>query len=47
MVNHPRWSQASERVLDTGRRVPTLIYNGYGEFVADLYKDKPGEKLFM
>ncbi len=46
-VPHPRWSQATERVLGANRRVPTLLYNGYGEFVADLYKDMPGEKLFM
>lgn len=36
-VPHPRWSQASERLVDTGDRVPTLPYNGYGEFVAKLY----------
>ena len=33
-VPHPRWSQASERVLHTGERVPTLIFNGYAEQVA-------------
>lgn len=36
---HPRWSQASERVLDTGERIPTLAYNGYEEQVAALYPD--------
>lgn len=46
-IDHPRWSQASERVLGTNERVPTLLYNGYGEYVADLYKDLKGEKLFM
>ena len=46
-VPHPRWSQKTERVLGTNERVPTLIYNGYGEFVADLYADMPGETLFM
>ena len=45
-VPHPRWSQASERVLGTDTRVPTLIYNGYGEQVAGLYKDLQGERLF-
>jgi len=45
-VPHPRWSQASERVLGGGR-VPTRIYNGYGEFVAHLYKGLENEKLFM
>ena len=38
-VPHPRWSQASERVLGTNKRVPTLLFNGYGEQVAHLYKD--------
>jgi sulfoxide reductase catalytic subunit YedY len=46
-VSHPRWSQAKERVLGTGETVPTVIYNGYGEFVAELYKEMKGEKLFM
>ncbi|MBT3330003.1 MAG: protein-methionine-sulfoxide reductase catalytic subunit MsrP [Rhodospirillaceae bacterium] len=46
-VDHPRWSQASERVLGTSKRVPTLMYNGYGAQVADLYKGMQGEKLFM
>ncbi len=36
---HPRWSQESERVLGTGDRVPTQIFNGYGAFVASLYPD--------
>lgn len=39
-VDHPRWSQASERILDTSffpKRKPTLLFNGYQE-VADLYK---------
>jgi sulfoxide reductase catalytic subunit YedY len=46
-VPHPRWSQASEEVIGTGERRPTLIYNGYGEYVADLYKGIEGEKLYM
>ena len=46
-VSHPRWSQATERVLGSNDRVPTLLYNGYGEQVAHLYKDMKGEKLFM
>ena len=47
-VPHPRWSQATERVLGIDQRVPTQLYNGYGEFVASLYGglDK-SEKLFM
>ncbi|HEX6980283.1 MAG TPA: protein-methionine-sulfoxide reductase catalytic subunit MsrP [Alphaproteobacteria bacterium] len=46
-VPHPRWSQATEEVLGTDERVPTQLYNGYGEFVAHLYADKQGERLFM
>ncbi len=46
-VSHPRWSQATERVLGTNKRVPTLLYNGYGEWVAHMYKGMKGEKLFM
>ena len=46
-VSHPRWSQATERVLGESSRIPTQIYNGYGEWVAHLYKDMKGEKLFM
>ena len=36
-VPHPRWSQASERLIDTGDRVPTEKYNGYGNLVGKLY----------
>ena len=46
-VPHPRWSQATEEVMGTGNRVKTLLFNGYGDYVADLYKNKKGEKLFM
>jgi methionine sulfoxide reductase catalytic subunit len=45
-VPHPRWSQESERVLGTDERRATLMWNGYGEFVADLYKGLEGERLF-
>ena len=44
-VPHPRWSQASERLLGSGDRVPTQIYNGYGAEVAGLYTGMfPNEK---
>ena len=42
-VPHPRWSQAKERLvgeptaLFTWEEQPTVIYNGYGEWVAGLY----------
>jgi methionine sulfoxide reductase catalytic subunit len=45
-VPHPRWSQATERVIGTDERRPTLIYNGYGEYVASLYTNIKGEQLF-
>ncbi|HEX4767636.1 MAG TPA: protein-methionine-sulfoxide reductase catalytic subunit MsrP [Lichenihabitans sp.] len=46
-VPHPRWSQATEAVLGTDDRRPTVIYNGYGEAVAALYAGLKGERLFM
>ncbi len=42
-VPHPRWSQATERDLATGERIPTLPFNGYGEHVAHLYAGMEGE----
>ncbi|MEL6158105.1 MAG: protein-methionine-sulfoxide reductase catalytic subunit MsrP [Cyanobacteria bacterium J06627_32] len=41
-VSHPRWSQAQERLMGEGnnwdwKKQPTLLYNGYGEYVAALY----------
>ena len=46
-VPHPRWSQAHERLLSTGERVPTQMWNGYGEFVAGMYSGLQNERLFM
>ena len=46
-VPHPRWSQATEEVIGTGERRPTLILNGYGEYVAYLYKGLENEPLYM
>ena len=41
-VPHPRWSQASERLIgQNDRRVPTSLFNGYGEWVSDLYPEEP------
>lgn len=39
-VDHPRWSQATHRVVGGGlfaRRQPTLMFNGYGDYVAEMY----------
>ena len=46
-VPHPRWSQATERMLGTDERLPTQLFNGYAEFVAHLYDGLEGERLFM
>lgn len=46
-VPHPRWSQATERALGTDERIPTKIWNGYGDQVAALYSGIKGERLFM
>jgi methionine sulfoxide reductase catalytic subunit len=45
-VPHPRWSQKIERVIGTDKLRRTEIWNGYGEYVADLYKQLAGERLF-
>ena len=45
-VPHPRWSQASERVIGTDERVSTQIWNGYGEYVAHLYDKLKDQRLF-
>jgi sulfoxide reductase catalytic subunit YedY len=36
-VPHPRWSQATERMIGTDERLATTKYNGYGAYVAQLY----------
>ena len=48
-VAHPRWSQASEKFFgpDGIERIPTQLFNGYGEFVADLYQGLEKEPLYM
>ena len=48
-VDHPRWSQATERVIGEGilaPRIPTLMFNGYEEEVAHLYKDMDLRKYY-
>lgn len=42
-VDHPRWSQATERFIGSGgildvQRQPTLLFNGYADQVASLYR---------
>lgn len=36
-VDHPRWSQAKERRIGEFRRRDTLMFNGYGQYVASMY----------
>jgi sulfoxide reductase catalytic subunit YedY len=48
-VDHPRWSQARERPIGGGffaAKVPTLMFNGYGEQVAGLYKGMDLSRYF-
>lgn len=45
-VDHPRWSQATERRLGEFRRRPTLMFNGYGDQVARLYEGMDLRKYF-
>lgn len=39
-VPHPRWSQRTEWMLGTYERYETTVYNGYAEFVGELYHNK-------
>ncbi|WP_137701266.1 protein-methionine-sulfoxide reductase catalytic subunit MsrP [Marimonas lutisalis] len=48
-VDHPRWSQASERVLGSSLfagKVPTQMFNGYEDEVAGLYQGMDLRKFF-
>ncbi|MGH9775012.1 MAG: protein-methionine-sulfoxide reductase catalytic subunit MsrP [Candidatus Acidiferrales bacterium] len=45
-VDHPRWSQASERRLGEFLKRPTLMFNGYGDQVAGLYAGMDLRKYF-
>ena len=45
-VNHPRWSQASERRIGESRRRDTLSFNGYSEQVAHFYDGMDLRKFY-
>ncbi|CUH60735.1 protein-methionine-sulfoxide reductase catalytic subunit MsrP [Thalassobacter stenotrophicus] len=48
-VDHPRWSQASERVIGGGlfqQRKDTLMFNGYEDQVASLYEGMDLREFF-
>ena len=51
-VDHPRWSQASERVIGSGgffgeRRQPTRLFNGYAEQGAPLYAGMDLRRFYL
>ena len=45
-VDHPRWSQATERRIGELKRRETLMFNGYGDEVASLYNGMDLKKYF-
>ena len=45
-VPHPRWSQARENRLGELQKRPTLPFNGYAQWVADLYQGQDPKALF-
>jgi sulfoxide reductase catalytic subunit YedY len=45
-VPHPRWSQATEHRIGEYRRRSTLLFNGYGEQVANLYRGMDLRRYF-
>jgi methionine sulfoxide reductase catalytic subunit len=45
-VDHPRWSQATERRLGEFFRRPTLMFNGYGDQVSSLYSGMDLRKYY-
>jgi sulfoxide reductase catalytic subunit YedY len=45
-VDHPRWTQATERRIGELRRRKTLMFNGYGEQVASLYSGMDLKKFY-
>ena len=45
-VDHPRWSQSTERRIGEFGRRDTMIFNGYGEQVASLYEGMDLKKFY-
>ena len=45
-VDHPRWTQATERRIGEFRRRKTLMFNGYADQVASLYKGMDLKKFY-
>ena len=45
-VPHRRWSQEYEKDIDTGNKYPTLLFNGYSEWVSSLYANVKSKSIF-
>ena len=48
-VDHPRWSQAHERRIDSSpfpKTIPTQMFNGYGDQVASMYNGMDLKKYY-
>jgi sulfoxide reductase catalytic subunit YedY len=45
-VDHPRWSQATERRIGEFQKRKTLMFNGYGDQVASMYAGMDLKKYF-
>jgi sulfoxide reductase catalytic subunit YedY len=46
-VPFPDWSQATEKLLGTGKNIATRLYNGYGEHVAHLYDGMDNRRIYF
>jgi sulfoxide reductase catalytic subunit YedY len=46
-VDHPRWSQATERRIGETKRLKTLLFNGYEEEVAHLYQPADSREWYF
>ena len=45
-VPHRRWSQEYEKDIETGNKYPTLLFNGYEEWVSSLYGNIKNNSIF-
>ena len=45
-IPHPRWSQNKESDIGSGKMIPTKIFNGYGRWVSEMYKNIENSRLF-
>ena len=46
-IPHQRWSQKTEKDVETGKKYKTKLFNGYEEWVSYLYKGIKNENLFI